>query len=156
MPDGLHEKTFSLTLVKNRRKQAYGYFVSYRHWLCDLQTLEKFSSRTHISTKSVWTDILCFFNAQICLFGDKIIAWYVFCSYLDFFVSFRSCVDKMSKSHANDNWILGTWFCFKLVVLDSHPAKVHPFTQKIRKITLQHAPENEKVSVLLEVTKCIT
>ena len=38
-----------------------------------------------------------------------------------------------------------TSFCFKLAILNSHnPAKVHPFTQKIRKVTLQHAPENPK------------
>ena len=41
--------------------------------------------------------------------------------------------------------ILWTWFCFKLVILDSYnPAKVHPSTQKIRKVTLQDAPENPK------------
>ena len=48
--------------------------------------------------------------------------------------------------------ILWTWLCFKLVILDSHnSAKVHPVTQKIIKVTLQHAQEIQK-----GVQKCLT
>ena len=40
-------------LGQNRRKPAKGYFVTYIHFLRDLQTLENFCPGTHICTKSV-------------------------------------------------------------------------------------------------------
>ena len=106
MPGGLLVKKLSWSYVKNRRKQAKRYFVTYRQLLRDLHTLEKFISRIRIS---VWTYILfcaisVFFmhqsvhlereNCMVCIFAGVLIC----------LLPSDHVVNKMSVSHANETW----------------------------------------------------
>ena len=126
--------------------------MTYRHFLRDLQTVEKFSSRTCISTKSVWTDILLciisvfFFYAQIGSFGEKKIMIYPFAVILTFLLPLDHEVDKMCLSHANGIWkYIMNLILFQIVIWIF--IILQQFTlppKRLKKVTLQRAAENPK------------
>ena len=92
--------------AKKRHNKNIKYFVTYRHFLRDLQTLAKIIKLPIFLPKSVWTWIrFCLISVFLCtnhpIWKEKIHGMY-FCSYSDFSVSLWSCGGKMSVGHANE------------------------------------------------------
>ena len=114
------------------KKRALEYFVTYIHFLLDLQTHDKIVLNDHNSTKPVWTYILLclisvFFNAQMCQLGTVWYLVYIFAFILMFLVPSDHGVDKLYAWKHMLFLIL-----FELLILDSYTTtKVKPSIIKI-------------------------
>ena len=118
--------------------------MTYRHFFRDLQTLEKFSSRTHISTKSVCTNILlcvisvCFLHKSLHLERKKCMRC-IFAVILMFLLPSDHAENKISVNHANEIWkYIMTFILFKITDF------AEPSTQKVRNLFCTMCKEIKK------------